>query len=181
MKTNRANSKRVKAVAEAEKAWRLFRWLSFGFLGAAMLSWFALSGFIRWPLSATERADLHSYEAIRTALAHDDLRGAKSAAALLAQRPDTRRCFAVAAKAIADSESLDGARRGFVNFSQTAVDLTQHRFGFFIMHCATVGCPEPCVNCPMGSFGPWVQVTKDVENPYMGLHHTKCGIVDASM
>ena len=45
------------------------------------------------------------------------------------------------------------------------------------MHCAMQGCPEPCENCPMERYGPWIQTSREVENPYMGLKHIKCGIV----
>ena len=45
------------------------------------------------------------------------------------------------------------------------------------MHCAMQGCPEPCENCPIERYSAWIQTTREVENPYMGLKHIKCGIV----
>ena len=79
---------------------------------------------------------------------------------------------------ISQSDSLDAARNEFVAMSETAVDLVAHRAGFFVMHCAVQGRPEPCKDCPMDRFGRWVQTSAEVENPFTGLRHLKCGVVD---
>ena len=166
---------------ETEKQWRKVRWLLFGLLGLALVIALMLLGFLRLPLSAADRVMLREYEAIRSALAHDQLGEARSAALVLASNHEAKQKVADEARVISQSDSLDAARNEFVAMSETAVDLVAHRTGFFVMHCAIQGCPEPCKDCPMDRFGRWVQTSAEVENPFMGLRHLKCGVVDKSL
>ena len=71
---------------------------------------------------------LWEYEAIRSALAHDQLGEAKSAALVLASNHDAKQKLADEARVISQSDSLDAARNVFVAMSETAVDLVAHRF-----------------------------------------------------
>lgn len=166
---------------ETEKQWRKVRWLLAGVLGMASVVTLMLLGLLRLPLTAADRAMLREYEAIRSALAHDQLDEAKSAALVLASNPAVKQKIADEARVISQSDSLDAARTEFVAMSETAVDLVAHRTGFFVMHCAIQGCAEPCKDCPMERFGRWVQTKAEVENPFMGLQHSKCGVVDKSL
>ena len=131
----------------------------------------------RKKLTTTDLAVFAQYDVIRHALANEQLDEARRAAETLEAIADANPIYTQAAKAVAHSDSLAAAREHLVPLSEAIVALARGRTGYLVMHCAMQGCPEPCENCPMERYGPWIQTSREVENPYMGLKHIKCGIV----
>lgn len=175
----RAKAQDEKKAADGAKSWRQARWILWAFLGAIVVAELFLTGILppRAKLTPVDRAVLAQYETIRHALANERLNDARRAAEALAEIADAKPSFSASAQAVARSESLEKARQTFVPLSEAIVALARGRAGYFVMHCAMQGCPEPCENCPMNRYGPWIQTSHEVENPYMGLKHIKCGIV----
>jgi hypothetical protein len=103
-------------------------------------------------LSDTDKQFLASYEKVRSALAADDLAGAKSAAAGLADD----------GTAMAKSSSLKEARTAFEKLSDKAERLAAGQAGYFV------------VNCPMLKKD-WVQTNEKISNPYYGKAMLTCG------
>ncbi len=178
MKANHKKNLRKKEADETKLAWKKLSWLILGFFAIAFVITLLLAGFLRLPLAKSELATLRDYEAIRFALAHDQLAVAKTAAQVLINEPLAKRGIREFAKAVSQSQSLDAARTKFVKLSKEVADLAAHREGYYVMHCDIEGCKESCENCPMERFGRWVQTSEVVENPFMGLQHSKCGGVD---
>lgn len=111
------------------------------------------------PLFAAQLTDqnkqfLSSYEKVRHALVADDLAGAKQAAADLG----------AAGTEVANSKSLDEARKAFTKTSAEAEKLAEGQSGYYVMHC------------PMKK-ADWVQTNDKVENPYGGKEMLTCGDV----
>jgi hypothetical protein len=175
----RARAARAQAEAEAVKAWRQLRWLITGILTVFCIAGLFFAGVLppRKDLTATDHAVIGQYDAIRHALANEQLVEARHAAEKLAALRGAQSVYTESAKSVVASESLATARQNFAQLSSSIVKLATGRPGFFLMHCAVKSCPEPCEDCPMGRFGPWIQTSPEVENPYMGLKHIKCGIV----
>lgn len=169
----------AKAAAEAAKTWRQLRWL----IAATVLASGGLALYIigvlplRSKLTGSDLTVLQQYEVMRHALANEELDAARAAADSLAAIPDAKPAFIEPARELARSDSLATARSNFVPLSKAAVALGGGRAGYFVMHCAITGCAEPCTNCPMDRFGSWLQTSREVENPYMGLAHLKCGVI----
>jgi hypothetical protein len=105
-------------------------------------------------LNEADRKFLANYEAVRAALAKDDLNGAKKAAADLKEEGTP----------IANSDKISTARAEFTKLSQHAIQLTAGQTGFYTMHC-------PMLNKD------WVQTSKQVSNPYAGKAMLTCGEV----
>jgi hypothetical protein len=103
-------------------------------------------------LSSHDKQFLAGYEQIRAALATDDLKGAKKAAATL---PDS-------GAAIAKSESLDQARVSFEKLSVEAVKLASGQPGYHVVHCSMANKD-------------WVQTSTTIGNPYLGKDIAGCG------
>jgi hypothetical protein len=103
---------------------------------------------------------LTRYEAVRAALAHDDLPAARQAAALLSDQPAARR--------IAQAADLAAAREAFKALSTVAVGLAKDRPGYFIAFCPMVPDDQ----------GYWVQTTRRISNPYMGSRMAGCGEIE---
>ena len=164
---------------EKEKEWRQARWILWAILAFIFVAGLFLVGILppRAKLTPTDRAVLAQYEVIRHALANERLDEAHHAAEALAGIAAAKAPFAKPAQAVAHSASLGMARQDFVPLSEAIVALARGRAGYFVMHCAIQGCLEPCENCPMEHYGAWLQTSREVENPYMGLKHIKCGIV----
>ncbi len=141
-------------------------------LGTILLLVAEFSG--RKPLNVQEKTFLQSYENIRSKLAYDDLDGARAESSLLVQFPGSR--VATAAQTIADSDTLEQARLGFVAMSEQAILIAQNRKGYYVMYCPPVGCPQHCESCPMSKFGDWVQIDSRAENPFVGTEQSRCGI-----
>lgn len=104
---------------------------------------------------------LGQYVAISEALAADDLVAAKKASAELAS---TDSKLAGEAKAVAESDSLESARKKFRPLSKSAVALAKNEKGFYVM------------TCPMAK-ADWVQKDPQVANPYYGKSMLRCGSV----
>jgi len=105
------------------------------------------------PLDARQKAFLTQYEAVRAALAADNLAAAKTAAAPLAK--------------LASAGSLAAAREAFKAVSKRAVHYATGKEGYFV------------ANCPMvdGGEGDWVQTSNKIGNPYFGKAMLTCGSI----
>lgn len=108
------------------------------------------------PLTAAHQTFLSQYEAVRAALASDDLEAAKKAASSLTGET---------AKAIAGADSLKSAREAFKSLSKDALKIAKGQPGYFHAHCPMVP----------GRQGDWVQTNKTINNPYFGKSMLKCG------
>lgn len=174
-----AKAQQEQGAAEAAKVWRQVRWILVGVFAALFVAGLFLTGVLplRRKLTPADLAVFAQYDAIRHALANEQLDEARRAAETLAAINDALPIYAVPAKTVARSDSLAAAREHLVPLSEAIVALTRGRTGYLVMHCAIQGCPEPCENCPMDRYSAWMQTSREVENPYMGLKHIKCGIV----
>src|SRR5207247_4413897 len=103
-------------------------------------------------LSDQDKAFLTSYEKIHTALAADDLAGAKTAATELGETGSD----------IAKANSLKDARAGFEKLSAHAKTIAAGQSGYHVAHC-------PMLNKD------WVQTSTTVSNPYGGKAMIGCG------
>ena len=103
-------------------------------------------------LSDSDKQFLVGYEKVRSALAADDLAGAKTAAADLGDdgAPLTK------------SSSLKEARVAFEKLSDKAKQLVAGQSGYYV------------VNCPMLKKD-WVQTSEKIGNPYYGKEMESCG------
>lgn len=110
-----------------------------------------------------EDAILDNYVVVSTALAQDDLKGAKSAATTLAASAKGT-SLATHASSLAKSDSLATARGHFKAVSEEAVKLAAGKAEYFVF------------TCPMAK-ADWVQKTKEVQNPYMGKEMPGCGSI----
>ncbi len=175
----RAKANLEKKAAETAKAWRQVRWILLAVVSVLILGGLFLTGILppRAKLTPADHAILAQYESLRHALANERLEEARSAAHAITKIADAKPSISLHAHAVAQSGSLEMARQDFVPLSEAIVALARGRPGYFVMHCPTQGCPEPCENCPMDRYSPWIQTSREVENPYMGLKHIKCGIV----
>ena len=175
----RAKAQAEKKAAETAKEWRKVRWIMLAIFSVLILAGLFLTGVLRprAKLTPADHAVLAHYETLRHALANERLEEARSAANALAKLADAKPSISPHANAVAQSGSLERARQDFVPLSEAIVALARGRPGYFVMHCPIQGCPEPCENCPMDRYSPWIQTSREVENPYMGLKHIKCGIV----
>jgi hypothetical protein len=107
---------------------------------------------------------LSSYVKVASALAADDLATAKTAAASVAEHAsmsDSNKAIAAKANAVAKATKIDSARDAFKSLSDAVIPLATGDKKYTVM------------NCPMA--GDWVQVGKDVKNPYMGKAMLTCG------
>ena len=157
---------------------RMLQVIGIGLLVALVAS-FAIVFGMRHPhtLTLEEHGILNAYESVRVALARDDLPAARESAAKMAEQFADRALTAEPARKISDAGALGDARAAFKDLSSDAVSLARGQSGYFIAHCPIENCPEPCRGCPMDRFGPWVQVSTKIENPYMGRAHSRCGII----
>ena len=103
-------------------------------------------------LSDDDKQFLAGYEKVRSALAADDLGGAKAAAGDL--RDD--------GAALARSSSLKEARLAFEKLSDKAKKMAAGQSGYYV------------VNCPMLKKD-WVQTSEKIGNPYYGKEMATCG------
>lgn len=105
-------------------------------------------------LSADDKQFLTGYEKVRSALAADDLNGAKQAAGELGEAGST----------LAKSEKIDAARAEFTKLSERALQLSRGQDGFYV------------VNCPMLKKD-WLQSSTKISNPYAGKSMPECGVI----
>ncbi|MBL9188372.1 MAG: DUF3347 domain-containing protein [Opitutaceae bacterium] len=126
------------------------------------------------PLTDAQKSFLAQYEAVRAALATDDLAAAKTAATIVEKdlvavaKEDTKaQPAADAAKKLSGADSLKTARQAFKALSKRAVHLAGSQKGYYI------------ANCPMveGGEGNWVQTTTKINNPYFGKAMLTCGSI----
>jgi hypothetical protein len=126
------------------------------------------------PLTDAQKTFLSQYDAVRAALAADDLAAAKKAAtvvgkdlAVIAKDDSKAQPAADAAKKLAGADSLKTAREAFKALSKRAVHLAGSQQGYYI------------ANCPMveGGEGDWVQTTTKISNPYFGKAMLTCGSI----
>lgn len=103
-------------------------------------------------LSDKDKAFLTSYEKIHTALAADDLAGAKAAATELGDSGSN----------VAKANSLKDARAGFEKLSAQAKTVAAGQSGYHVAHC-------PMLNKD------WVQTSTTISNPYGGKEMIGCG------
>jgi hypothetical protein len=103
-------------------------------------------------LSDQDKKFLTSYEKIHTALAADDLTGAKAAATELGDSGTD----------IAKAKSLQEARSAFEKLSGQAKTKIAGQSGYYIAHC-------PMLNKD------WVQTSTTISNPYGGKEMIGCG------
>ena len=103
-------------------------------------------------LSDQDKKFLTSYEKIHTALAADDLAGAKAAATELGDQGSD----------IAKANSLKDARIGFEKLSARAKTIAAGQNGYHVAHC-------PMLNKD------WVQTSTTISNPYGGKAMVRCG------
>lgn len=103
-------------------------------------------------LSTTDQTYLTRYEKVRAALVTDDLAAAKTAAQDLGEE----------GAALAQSDSLEVARKSFAQLSAKAERLAKGQPGLFVVHC------------PMANKD-WVQTSAKIANPYFGQKMPGCG------
>ena len=126
------------------------------------------------PLQPRERVMLTDYEEVRVSLAHDDLTTAERLAAKMAREFGDWVPVSSSVQLIANSDSLESARKAFAKLSQEAIRLADRHPEYLILRCPT-DCPENCVNCRSNEFGSWVQIDPLVGNPFMGTASPHCG------
>ena len=134
------------------------------------------------PLNAADKTYLAQYEVVRAALAADKLSDAKKAAAEIVATPiatakneaDAKRTATnlEAAKKLAAARSLADAREAFKTLSRKAAHLNA-------VHVATGGNGYYVYVCPHipDDAGKWVQISKEVANPYHGRAMPNCGVL----
>jgi hypothetical protein len=103
-------------------------------------------------LSGKDKQFLAGYEKVHTALAADDLSGAKAAAADLGNE----------GAELSKSSSLKEARAGFEKLTAKAKQLATNQPGYHVYHC-------PMLNKD------WVQTSTTTANPYGGKEMLTCG------
>ncbi len=108
----------------------------------------------RSPLTPSQAKFLSSYESVRAALASDNLKAAKAAALELPP--------SAPAGLLAKADSLNLARMAFKKLSDEAQSLVRGRSGYYVAHCPMVDSD-------------WVQTTKVISNPYLGMEMATCG------
>ncbi len=105
-------------------------------------------------LNDQDKQFLAGYEKAHTALAADNLDGAKAAAPELGD----------AGADLAKSASLKDARTAFEKLSEKAKQLTAGQSGYYV------------ANCPMLKKD-WVQTSDKIANPYGGKEMLTCGAI----
>jgi hypothetical protein len=115
-----------------------------------------------------------NYEEMRISLAHDDLTSAERIAAKMAREFGDWVPVSSSVQLIANSDSLESARKAFAKLSGEAIRLVERHAEYLILRCPT-DCPEKCVNCSSNEFGSWVQIDRAVGNPFMGMASPHCG------
>jgi hypothetical protein len=84
---------------------------------------------------------LKNYEEVRVSLAHDDLTNAQRLAAKMAREFGDWVPVSSSVQLIANSDSLESARKTFAKLSQEAICLADRHPEYLILRCPT-DCPE---------------------------------------
>ncbi len=114
------------------------------------------------PLTDADRHALDDYEQIRAALAADDAKTAKKAAVQMVAHLTPADPKAPAppllqpAAAVAEAQALDTMRQRFETLSDSVVPMVRGVDGYYVMRS------------DLPNTAPWVQRTKEVDNPYFG-------------
>lgn len=114
------------------------------------------------PLSASDKQALDNYENIRAALANDDPKAAKRAAAKMVAdlKPADDKAPAPPllgpAEAVSNALAIDTMRQRFETLSDRVVPMVRGVDGYYVI---TSDLPNAV---------PWVQRTKEVDNPFVG-------------
>jgi len=129
---------------------------------------FALFSLTVFPVSAASNAHpqtLLQYEAVRVALANDDLNGAKKAAAELAAaaKKESANEILDASLKLSETNSLGDARKSFQSISVEVEKWIKGEPGYY------------AVTCPMIKGSVWIQTTSKIGNPYEGKEMQECG------
>jgi hypothetical protein len=95
-----------------------------------------------------------NYEQVRVSLAHDDLTSAEQLAAKMAREFGDWIPLHSYVRLIADSDSLESARKALAKLSEEASRLADRHAEYLILRCPT-DCPE---NCRSNEFGSWLQI-----------------------
>ncbi|MCB9640480.1 MAG: DUF3347 domain-containing protein [Myxococcales bacterium] len=136
------------------------------------------------PRPAAHKVDgaalLKAYEVVRVALAADDLKATQAGAAALAKtagqeaghaagvEQKTLQEMAAAAGKVAAAKDFDAARLAFG-------EMSKHTISFVVADKARTS-GVTAYQCPMAKgYKKWVQLDKDMANPYMGKKMLKCG------
>ena len=113
-------------------------------------------------LSASDKQALDNYEAVRAALAADDMKAAKKAASKMVAdlKPADDKAPAppllAPAEALEAAPALDTMRQRFEILSDRVVPMVRGTDGYYVM------------TCELPNAAPWVQRTKEVDNPFTG-------------
>ncbi|MGM0578853.1 MAG: hypothetical protein ACQEXJ_24230 [Myxococcota bacterium] len=123
------------------------------------------------PAEASAPAQLKAYDAVRAALADDDLDAARAAAGKLAEAAKGAKGLeglASDAATVKAAGDLKEARQGFGQASR-------HLLAWLAEHPdAAEGVYA--FQCPMAKpYGKWVQLEREMANPYMGKKMLHCG------
>jgi hypothetical protein len=109
---------------------------------------------------------LEGYAALSTALYKDDLAAAQKAATGMVKH-DKDSAMAKHAQAIADSKTIEDARKHFKELSDIAIPIAKKEGGMHVAHC------------PMameGKGADWLQKSdEEIQNPYFGAKMAHCG------
>lgn len=109
---------------------------------------------------------LKGYAALSTALYKDDFAAAKKAAAGMVKH-DEESAMAKHAQKIADTKSIEDARKHFKELSDVAIPIAKKEKTMHVAHC------------PMamkGKGADWLQASdKEIQNPYFGAKMAHCG------
>lgn len=130
-------------------------------------------------LTPQERVVISDYDAVRSALANDDLATAHNAGAqLLADARENNR-IARAAMSLTQADSLAKARNAFAAISRQVIKLATGNAGYYRIGCSAsmANCPAACEPCETLKFSDWIQTSPVVQNPFMGRVHPDCGLV----
>lgn len=132
------------------------------------------------PLNDEQKAFLSQYEAVRAALAADDLVTTKTASAAIVtesknasveplspEQNERQALFVATVKKLAMADSLAAAREAFKLLSKRAIHYAEGKEGYYVANCPMV---------PKGE-GNWVQISKSVSNPYFGKSMLTCGSI----
>ncbi len=109
-----------------------------------------------------------SYEALRLALVADDLDATKRAASDLAKFAGADEIIAKAAHDMGTAADIEVARLAFGDASRAYITL--------LSKDAELAKGKHAFRCPMAKgYKKWVQLTPELENPYMGQRMLECG------
>jgi len=109
-----------------------------------------------------------AYEAVRLALVHDDLGATQRAATSLARHAGDDEALAKATRELGAAPDLEAARLAFGEVSRSYITrLSQD---------PATAKGKHAFRCPMAKgYKKWVQLTPELENPYMGQRMLDCG------